>query len=138
MGLLFYFWCYLPLLHLPFLLLVLSPFVIFDNDNPLISCPHCKSKTLWNIFMICRTGPDDVSRTRLTTLPFLLLALSPFVMSDSDYPLILCPLCKSKTLWNIFMILGSNVEQDQTTCCALCLSCFWRYLPLLSLTVIIH
>ena len=41
-------------------------------------------------------------RTRLTTLPFLLLALSPFVMSASDYPLISCPLCKSKTLWNIF------------------------------------
>ena len=29
----------------------------------------------------------------------------------SDYPLISCPLCKSKTLWNIFMILGRNVEQ---------------------------
>ena len=65
----------------------------------------------------CRTGPDDVSRTRMTTLPFLLLVLCPFVMSDSDYPLISCPLCKSKTLWNIFMILGRNVEQDQTTCC---------------------
>ena len=52
----------------------------------------------------------------MTTLPFLLLALSPFVMSDSDYPLISCPLCKSKTLWNIFMILGRNVEQDQMTC----------------------
>ena len=47
---------------------------------------------------------------------FLILALSPFVMSDSDYPLISCPLCKSKTLWNVFMILGRNVEQDQTTC----------------------
>ena len=57
-----------------------------------------------------------MSRTRLTTLPFLLLALSPFVMSDSDYSLISCPLCKSKTLWNIFMILGRNVEQDQTLC----------------------
>ena len=56
-----------------------------------------------------------MSRTRMTTLPFLLLALSPFVMSDSDYPFS-CPLCKSKTLWNIFMILGSNLEQDQTTC----------------------
>ena len=55
--------------------------------------------------------------TRMTTLPFLLLASSPFLMSDSDYPLISCPLCKSKTLWNIFMILGRNVEQDQTTCC---------------------
>ena len=57
-----------------------------------------------------------MSRTRMTTLPFLLLALSPFVMSDSDYPLISRPLCKTKTLWNIFMILGRNVELDQTTC----------------------
>ena len=57
-----------------------------------------------------------MSHTRMTTLPFLLLALSPFVMSDSDYPLISCLLCKSKTLWNIFMIPGRNVEQDQMTC----------------------
>ena len=55
-------------------------------------------------------------RTRMTTLPFLLLVLSHFVMSDSDYPLISCPLCKSKTLWNIFMILDRNVEKDQMTC----------------------
>ena len=54
-------------------------------------------------------------RIRMTTLSFLLLVLSPFVMSDSDYPLILCLLCESKTLWIIFMILGRNVEQDQTT-----------------------
>ena len=51
-----------------------------------------------------------------TRMPFLLLALSPFVMSDSDYPLTLCPLSKSKSLWNIFKILGRNVEQDQWTC----------------------
>ena len=57
-----------------------------------------------------------MSGTRMTTLPFLLLSFSPFVMSDSDYPLISCPLCKSKTLWNIFMTLGRNIEQDQTTC----------------------
>ena len=57
-----------------------------------------------------------MSRTRMTTLPFLLLALSPFLIFDRDYPLILCPLCKPKTLWNIFMILGRNVEQDQMTC----------------------
>ena len=49
------------------------------------------------------------------TLPFLLFALSPFVISDGDYPLISCQLCKSKTLWNIFMILVRNVEQDQST-----------------------
>ena len=58
-----------------------------------------------------------MSHTRMTTPAFLLLAVSSFVMSDSDYPLISCPLCKSKTLWNIFMILGRNVEQDQSTCC---------------------
>ena len=58
-----------------------------------------------------------MSHIRMTTLPFLLLVLSPFVIFDSDYPLILCLLCKSKTLWNIFMILGRNVEQDQMKCC---------------------
>ena len=46
----------------------------------------------------------------------LLLVLSPFVVFDNDNPLISCLLCKSKTLWNIFMILGRNVEQDQMTC----------------------
>ena len=35
---------------------------------------------------------------------------------DSDNLLISCPLCKAKTLWNIFMILGRNIEQDQTAC----------------------
>ena len=57
-----------------------------------------------------------MSHTRMTTLPFLLLALFLFVMSLRDYLLISCPLCKSKTLWDIFMILGRNVEQDQATC----------------------
>ena len=101
---------------LPSLLLALSPFVMSDSDYPLILCPLCKSKTLYDTWQKCRTGPDDVLCTRMTTLPFLLLALSPFVIFDSDYPLILCPLCKSKTLWNIFMTLGRNVEQDQMTC----------------------
>ena len=55
-------------------------------------------------------------RTKMTTLPFFLLGLSPFVIFDSDNPLISCPLCKSKTLSNIFMILCRNVEQDQTMC----------------------
>ena len=88
---------------LPFLLLALAPLVIFDSDNPLISCPLCQSKTLWNIFMILgrNVEQDNVSSTGMTTLPFLFLALSPFVMSDSDNPLTSCPLCKSKTLWNI-------------------------------------
>ena len=57
-----------------------------------------------------------MSHTRMTTLPFLLLVLSPFVIFDSDYALISCQLYNSNTLWNIFMILGRNVEQDKTTC----------------------
>ena len=87
----------------------------------------------------CRTGPDDVSRTRM---PFLLLALSPFVIFDNDYPLISCPLCKSKPHWNIFIIPCRNVEQGEMTCHVqewqLCLSYFCCYLPLLYLTVIMH
>ena len=56
-----------------------------------------------------------MSRTRMTTMPFLLLAVSPFVVFDSDYALISCPLCRSNTFWNILMILVKNVEQDKTT-----------------------
>ena len=57
-----------------------------------------------------------MSRTRMTTLAYLLLALSTFVIFDSYYVLISCPLCKSNTLWNIFMILDRNVAQDEMTC----------------------
>ena len=104
---------------LPFLLFALSPFVISDSDYLLISCPLCKSKTLWDIFMILGRNVEQdqtMCHVQNDTLPFLLLALSPFLMSDNDYPLISCLLYKSKSLWNNFMILGRNVEQDQTTC----------------------
>ena len=47
---------------------------------------------------------------------FLLLAFSPFVIFDTEKPLVSCPLCKSKNFWNIFVILGRNVEQVQKTC----------------------
>ena len=57
-----------------------------------------------------------MSRIRMTTLAFLLLPLSPFVIFASDYALISCPLYKLNTLWNIFMILGSNVEQGKNMC----------------------
>ena len=39
-----------------------------------------------------------------------------FLIFDSDYALILCPLCNSNILWNIFMILGRSKEQDETKC----------------------
>ena len=58
-----------------------------------------------------------MSHIRMTALPFLLLVLSPFVLAlslfvifDGDNPLISCPLCTSKTIRNIFMILGRYVE----------------------------
>ena len=74
----------------------------------------------FGIFWWClvenRTGWDDVLRKRMTTLPFSLLALPPYVIFDSDYVLISCMLCKLNTLWNILMILSSNEEPDQTTC----------------------
>ena len=53
-----------------------------------------------------------MSRTRVTTLPFLLLELSLFFFYLKK---ILCLLCNSNTLWNISMVLGRNVEHDQTT-----------------------
>ena len=53
----------------------------------------------------------------MATLPFLLLELSPFVIFDSDYALISCPLCNSNTLWIILILLDRNVEQDETMCC---------------------
>ena len=73
----------------------------------------------------CRTGPDDVLHTRMTTLAFLLLMLSPFDIFDRDYALISCPLCKSNILWNILIILGRNVgscrrQRRRKTSCPLC------------------
>ena len=56
-----------------------------------------------------------MSSTKMTTLPSLLLVLPPFVIFDSDYALISCPLCKSNTLKYSLMILGRNVEQEETT-----------------------
>ena len=47
---------------------------------------------------------------------FLTFVVTPFVIFDSDYALISCPLCKSNTLKNICMKLGRNVEHDKTTC----------------------
>ena len=83
----------------------------------------CNLNTLWNILMILgrNVGRDDLSHRRLTTLPFfLLLELSPFVLFEKDFMFyfkkILCPLCNSNTLRNISMVLGRNVEQDETAC----------------------
>ena len=54
-----------------------------------------------------------MSHTRITTLAFLLLELSPIVLVLN---LILCPVYNSNTLGNILMVFGKNVEQDKMTC----------------------
>ena len=123
-----YFWSYHPLFYLK-----------------KIWCPLCNSNTLWNISMVLgRNVEQDQTTCRIQEWQ---LCLSYFwrylpLLFDSDNPLISYLLCKSKTLLNIFMMLGRNVEQNQTTCHVqewqLCLSYFWRCLPLLCLTVIIH
>ena len=63
----------------------------------------------------------------MTTLHFSLLALSHFIIFDSDDALISCQLCKSNTLWNIFIILGRIVEQDLMMCPVQ--ERHWSYLP---------
>ena len=79
------------------LLLELSHFVLFFK---LIWCPlcnlsSCNLNTLRNILMVFgrnveQDEKDNMLHTRMTTLPFLLLLLSPFIIFDSYYALILC------------------------------------------------
>ena len=59
---------------------------------------------------LCRTGYDDVSRTRMKTLASYFLSYLPIMVSDA----ISCPLHNLKTDWNIIMVLHSYVEQVLT------------------------
>ena len=106
------------------------------------SCPLCNLNTLWNILMMLGRNLNQDEMT--CCIQDWQHWLSYFW---SYHPLfylkkILCPLCNSNALWNSSLVLGRNVEQAQMTCHVqewqLCLSYFWRYLPLLYLTVIIH
>ena len=55
-----------------------------------------------------------MSHTRMTTLAFLLLELSPLLVFEFDF---LSLLCNTNTLQNIMRMLGTNVEQDKMMCC---------------------
>ena len=121
---------------LPFLLYGLISLFIFDIDYPLILCQLCKSNTLCKIFMILGRKVEQNKRHVMyknDNSAFLTFGVPPFVIFDSYYPLILCPLCKSNTLCNIFMILGRNVEQDKTMCHVqnnnFAFLTLWPYLP---------
>ena len=52
-----------------------------------------------------------MSHTRMTTSAFffLLLELSPLLVFEFDF---LSLLCNTNILWNVLMMLGTNVEQD--------------------------
>ena len=60
----------------------------------------------------CRTGHDNVSRTRIATVAVILLGYFPLIISDA----ILCPLYNFNALWNIIMILHSYEEQVMSMC----------------------
>ena len=55
-----------------------------------------------------------MSHTRMTTSAFLLLELSPLLVFEFDF---LSVLCNTNTLWNILMMLDTNVEEDEMSCC---------------------
>ena len=77
------------------------------------SCPLCNLNTLWNILMILGRNVDQGERT--CCIKDWQLWLSYFWSYHTLFYLkkISCPLCNSNTFWNISMILGRNVEQDQ-------------------------
>ena len=54
-----------------------------------------------------------MSHTRMATSAILLLQLPP-LMKEFDF---LSLLCNTITLQNILMMLGTNVEQGEMTCC---------------------
>ena len=105
------------------------------------SCLLCNLNTLWNILMILGWTVDQDEMT--CSIQDWQLWLSYFWSYHSLFYLkkISCLLCNSNTLWNVSVVLGRNVEQDQMTChiqeWQLCLS-YSAYLPLLYLPVIIH
>ena len=83
-------------------------------------------------------------KNAIATVQELQLLFSYFWSYFSLFSLqwISCPLCNSNTLWKILIVLSRNVEKDDTMCHVqewqICRSYFWRYSPLLYLTVIMH
>ena len=103
-------------------------------------CPLCNTNTLRNILIIFgRNGEQDQMRCCIKERQ---LWLSYFwgCLSFLCLNLISCPFCYSNTFWIILILLGRNVEQDETTCYIqewqLWLSYFWSYLPCLCLNFI--
>ena len=86
---------------------------IFDHFRcNFVSCLYFEYPLEYNhdTSQLCRTGHDDVSRTRMTTLAFLLSELFPLDGFRCNF------VNNVKTVWNIIIILHSCVEQVMTMC----------------------
>ena len=107
------------------------PLVVSDA----ISCLLHNLKTFWNIYMILHSYIEQVMMMCCIQEWQLSLSYSlsyfPWMASDA----ISCPLHYHKTVWNIFMILYSYVEQVMTMCRVqewqLSLSYFLGYFPMI-------
>ena len=100
------FWGLIPLASastLPFLLLALSPFVIFDSDYALHSVSWIPFRTFWWYLVEMQNRWADTSLTRVWVISF-------FFFFFFFFKLISCQLCNSNTLRNILMVFGRNVD----------------------------
>ena len=111
----------------------LSYFPLMVSD--VISCLLYNVNTFWNIIMILHSYVEQVmTMCRVQEWELSLsyfLSYFPLMVSDA----ILCLLHNLKTVWNIFMILHSYVEQVMMMCCVqewqLSFLYFLSYFPLI-------
>ena len=103
-------------------------FLTFDEISPfwsylsflclnLILCPLCNSNTLQIILILLGRNVEQDETTYCIQDWQLWLSYFWTYLSFLCLNLISCPLCNSNTLYNILMILGRNVEQDEKMCC---------------------
>ena len=87
----FYFFCFFTFIPVPLSSLSLSfisSTISFIFFLPFSGRQHKMTHKGWRVVKPQLNQSDDVSHTRMTTLPFLRLPLSPIVIFDSDNPLI--------------------------------------------------
>ena len=99
--------------NLPFIFLGYFPLMV--SDDFYFSCPLGNLNTLCYIIMTLysyRAGHDDVSRTRMTTVGFMLSDLFPLVVSDA----VSCRHHNLNTLWYIITILYSYDQKVIAIC----------------------
>ena len=93
---------------------IISELFLLDCLRCSLSAPKIENPLVYyrDTLRLCRTGQDDVSRTRMTTLTFILFDYFSLMVSDE----ILCALLNLNALWCIIIILYSYNKQVLTTC----------------------